>query len=72
MNPRIAPCKGCTDRHTACHDQCAKYAQWKADVHKVTAVEKEYKRKLREDFLMSEQCDSNKEKWRLGRKYGRK
>ena len=71
MNPKIAPCKGCADRHAACHDQCAKYAQWKAEVHKTKAAEREYIRRRREDFLMSEQCESNKEKWRLGKKHGK-
>ncbi len=26
----VAPCKDCTDRHTACHDSCEKYKEWKA------------------------------------------
>ena len=24
-----APCKGCSFRHLACHDSCAKYLDWK-------------------------------------------
>lgn len=71
MGRNEAPCKGCADRHTACHDHCAKYAEWKAEVNKAKAAEREYIRRRREDFLMSEQCESSKEKWRLGKKYGR-
>lgn len=25
-----APCKGCTIRHTACHDSCPAYKEWAA------------------------------------------
>ena len=24
-----SPCRGCEDRHTACHDSCEKYKEWK-------------------------------------------
>lgn len=24
------PCKGCPDRHEACHDRCERYKGWKA------------------------------------------
>lgn len=27
------PCKGCTDRHTACHDHCEKYQEWSGQHH---------------------------------------
>lgn len=27
---RLAPCKGCEDRHLACHATCAKYAEYTA------------------------------------------
>ena len=60
MEPNISPCKGCADRHTACHDQCAKYAQWKAEHQKSEAQKKEYKKQLREDWLRSEQCEAAK------------
>jgi Fe-S-cluster-containing dehydrogenase component len=23
------PCKGCTERHLACHDSCEKYKEWR-------------------------------------------
>ena len=55
-----SPCKGCEDRHTACHDTCTKYADWKAECQRVKALEREYKRKWREDFLRSELCDTRK------------
>jgi hypothetical protein len=77
MTPKIAPCKDCAERFPACSDKCPKdirgeygYKAWKADLHKMKAADKEYKRKRREDFLMSEQCESTVEKWRLRRKYG--
>lgn len=25
----ISPCKGCTERHTACHGSCEAYKAWK-------------------------------------------
>jgi len=25
------PCKGCTDRHEACHDTCERYKAWKIE-----------------------------------------
>ena len=25
----VAPCKDCTDRHTACHGSCEKYKEWR-------------------------------------------
>ena len=24
----VAPCKECSDRHTACHGSCEKYQEW--------------------------------------------
>lgn len=73
------PCKDCPERFPACSDKCPKdargeygYKAWKTELHKEKDAEKEYKRKKREDFRMSEECESNREKWRLGRKYGRK
>lgn len=26
----ICPCRGCADRHEACHDACERYGGWKA------------------------------------------
>ena len=26
-----APCRGCPDRYPICHDQCPRYAQYKAE-----------------------------------------
>lgn len=71
MSPNNAPCKGCAERYTACHDRCERYAQWKAEVHKAKATEREYIRKRREDFLMSEECVSAVEKWRLRKRHDR-
>lgn len=29
----LAPCRDCTDRHTACHDSCEKYKQFVKQKH---------------------------------------
>lgn len=29
----ISPCKGCADRHTACHDSCEAYKGWRDRYH---------------------------------------
>ena len=72
------PCKDCPERFIACSDKCPKdargeygYKAWKADLQNENAAEREYKRKRREDYLMSEECESTMEKWRLGRIHGR-
>ena len=77
MSWNDCPCKDCHERFYACSDKCPKdargeygYKAWKAELQKEKAAEKEYKRRQREDFLMSEQCESTKEKWRMGKKYG--
>lgn len=58
MSVNISPCKGCTERSTACWDRCPKdargeygYKAWKAEYQKVQAAEKEYKKRSREDWL---------------------
>lgn len=28
---KTSPCKGCKDRHKACHDSCDRYKEWKAE-----------------------------------------
>jgi hypothetical protein len=67
-NTMNSPCKNCVERFPACSDKCPKdlrgeygYKAWYADYKKVQNAEKEYKRKRREDFLMSEQCRSARE-----------
>ena len=71
-----SPCMGCTERFIACSDRCPKdargeygYKAWKADYQKVKDAYKDYKRKKREDFLMSEQCESARQVF--GRSYWR-
>ena len=71
MAPQISPCKGCEDRHTACHGHCEKYAKWKEEQQKATAAEKEYIRRRREDFLRSEECRSPRPMHQYGKTYGR-
>lgn len=39
------PCKGCTDRYTACHDKCEKYKEWKKLVDDANKARKEYQLK---------------------------
>ncbi len=29
----ISPCKGCTNRHTACHGECEAYKEWRDRYH---------------------------------------
>lgn len=29
----VSPCKGCADRHTACHGSCEKYKEWRDRYH---------------------------------------
>lgn len=70
MTVNVSPCKDCKDRHMACWDKCAKYAHWKAELQKVKDAEKEYKRKRRDDFLMSEQCEAAKKSYAKS-KYGK-
>lgn len=72
-----APCKGCTERHTGFHDSCEKYKAWKAECQKKKELYREYKRRLREDFLHSEECEFNKRsfrcaanKWEGGKNHG--
>lgn len=74
----ISPCKGCEDRQIACHDKCAKFAQWKAEFQRLQAAEKEYKKRRREDFLRSEECKdaqraytNSKTRQRRGDNHGR-
>ena len=38
----VSPCKGCTDRFTACHDKCEKYKAWKSRLGEVNKRRKEY------------------------------
>ena len=64
MTAKDAPCKGCTERFTACSDRCPKdargeygYKAWKAECQKIKDAYNEYKRNRYADYLMSEQCD---------------
>ena len=41
----ISPCKGCSDRYTACHDKCEKYKEWKSRLDEVNKRRKEYEAK---------------------------
>lgn len=56
----VSPCKGCEDRHPVCHDHCAKYAHWKAELQRVKALEREYKKRRSEDYRHSELYDERK------------
>lgn len=67
MDNKVAPCKGCAERHSACHDHCAKYAEWKAEYQTEEALKKEYKQQRREDYLRSEESDDAKRKFAIHR-----
>lgn len=85
MNFKSSPCKDCTERFIACSDKCPKdargeygYKAWKAELLKLKAVEREYKKQRREDWLRSEekatdeaQFAKHKNKMKRGRIYGR-
>lgn len=47
MLKQLSPCKGCTERHLACHDSCPKYKEWKDffDTDKQKYQADKYKRK---------------------------
>ena len=41
------PCKDCTDRHTACHDSCDRYKEWKLLLDELNKARREYSNKPR-------------------------
>lgn len=70
MDIKSAPCKGCTERFAACSDRCPKdargeygYKAWKAECQVIKNAQKEYKLRLREDYLRSEQCETAKQNY---------
>lgn len=40
---KTPPCKGCENRHPACHDKCADYIDWKTEMRAEKAKAKEEK-----------------------------
>ena len=86
MNSKNSPCNGCTERFTACSDNCPKdargeygYKAWKADLKKQKAAEREYKKQRREDWMRSDEHECGKQTYakskngRIGGNiYGRK
>lgn len=38
----VSPCVDCKERHTACHDHCPKYKEWKAEVQKIKEAKRAY------------------------------
>ena len=63
MRDNNCPCRGCTERFTACSDRCPKdergeygYKAWVSDYRKQEAAIKEHKRRDKEAFVRSEQC----------------
>ncbi len=38
----IAPCKGCTSRHMACHDQCERYKEYRKYLDEINERRKAY------------------------------
>lgn len=67
---KSGPCNGCTERFTACSDRCPKdargeygYQAWKADIQKMKAAEREYKKRRYEDYMRSEQREADHEQF---------
>ena len=40
----MPPCKGCTERFTACHDKCERYKEWKQRLDELNKARREYDR----------------------------
>lgn len=40
-----APCRDCKDRHPACHDNCKRYATFKAEIEKVRSAKEKQRMK---------------------------
>jgi hypothetical protein len=40
----MPPCKDCPERHTACHDTCERYKEWKQRIDEQKKAKKEYDR----------------------------
>lgn len=49
INPtrELPPCKGCQDRHTACHGSCDRYKEWKQRLDELNKARKAYANKPR-------------------------
>lgn len=69
MPMNISPCKGCPERFYACSDRCPidargeyGYKAWKADLQKINAAEREYKKRSREDWLRGDLKSENQKK----------
>ena len=41
----LPPCKECVDRHTACHDSCERYKEWKQRLDELNKARKAYANK---------------------------
>lgn len=70
MITRDSPCKGCTERSTACADKCPKdargeygYKAWKAALRKQQAAEREYNKQRYEDWKRGEECEAGREQF---------
>lgn len=58
----MSPCTECGERHTACHDKCQKYHEWKAEAQKI----KEAKTAYLEDRQQAYEEQKRRNRW--GRK----
>ena len=56
----VSPCTECSERHTACHDSCPKYHEWKAEAQKVKEAKQAYEQK-KEDWYKEW---NRRNKWR--------
>lgn len=39
---KVAPCKGCQDKHPCCHATCDSYNTWKDELEKVKEAKRKY------------------------------
>lgn len=61
----IAPCKGCTDRHSCCHDTCERYKTWKQSRDEALKEQREDKGA---DVVISNGVQRTLRKWRRSKK----
>ena len=49
------PCKGCIERHQACHSDCEKYAEWKHryDEEKIEYYKEKNKMRMMDQYVIN-------------------
>ena len=61
-NGSLVPCKGCEERHEACHAECPRYKEWRAELDRVNENAQREKKKM--DTMSAA---SKREIWRNAR-----